>query len=197
MSRCNQRCMRQSGVILIFALIILLVLGLIASTTLELLSRQQQIVSNHQLAMQQKQLAKNALLLCEQQLEASFSRYRFHQQELPANILLREQNAGASDAGAFLIDWQDESLWAQYASSADISMGNKLHNISAAECLFVLVSTPFSANQMELNLMADAESGARTRRSGQYHFRVFARLLSSDKQVPSLLASDYIIFHPG
>lgn len=185
---------RQNGVVLIFALLILLILGLIASSAIELLSRQQQIVSNHQIAVRQKLDASNALLMCERQLEARFAHFSFHQQEVPQRIFVRDTQSNA-EAGELVIDWHDENLWARHA--IDIQSHATADDSNLAQCLFVLISTPLSNAVTDMNLMADADSGARARQLGRFHFRVFARIVTLDHQVPSMLTSDYIIYQSG
>lgn len=191
----KQLSVKQQGVIIIYALVILLILGLIAATTLELLARQQQLVSNHELAFLEKLDGNNALLLCERQLETVFSGFQFHQQELPAHVQLRPPEYAAADAGSFLIDWRDESNWTANAINLELPQQNTVGSSNRAQCLFVLIATAADNSTLQSNVMADAERGARTRQLGSFHFRVFARLVDEENHVSSLLASDFFIFH--
>lgn len=191
------KCKIQNGVVLIYALVILLILSLVAETTVALLAKQQQIVSNYMIAVQRKYDSHNALLVCEQQLEATLASLRFHQNERPAAIMVRQDEFPMADPGEFVIDWRDETKWLRYGFPADIPQTRIAPHVTTAECLFVLISAPFNEMDLAMNLMADAEQGARVSQTGYYHFRVFARLKAGEDQVVSVLASDYLIHQSG
>ncbi len=176
---------RQQGVVLVIALMILLMLGFLASSSLNSTILQEKMVSSLNDDNRAFQGAESALAFCEKQIDGL--RFAIDIEAMPD---VHHQAEAVSAFGERW--WQDTQFWLHHGMAveelafADDEQAGAL--VQAPQCYVELLNTSSSQQQgMQSfyayhagvdDVMADS-SGDAQRAAGVYHFRITARSVGS------------------
>lgn len=172
----------QNGAVLVIALIILIILGVAATTGVNQVVQENQLSSNMDRYQRNFQAADSMLSWCED----SYFLNRSYAPIVDDSKLYGSNKASLNTAGW----WKDSTNWTSLGVNHDNGLANNDRGIEATKCICQEVEN--TAGSLNLpNKMANQKQSSLIRKNGirQYRVSAYAKALNSENS--AIVQSDY------